>query len=148
MKECNSKVVVDMAVPFYPVVLILAGSDKPENPLELTGRAMDEEAFPTEVKETEVYLESLSSLCGRYWQVCFLAIIPKKRWHCIKGSDQSILLSKYKYRLDSGNPISMAPWRRWRCSNSLESHGTGGMLVALHCRSRHSRRKAPATVFI
>jgi predicted ATPase len=52
MKEYNSKVVVDIAVPFYQVVLILTGSDKPENPLELTGQAMDEEAFLTELKGT------------------------------------------------------------------------------------------------
>jgi hypothetical protein len=52
MKEYNSKVVVHMALPFYQVLLILTGSDRPENPLELTGRAMNEEAFLTELKET------------------------------------------------------------------------------------------------
>jgi predicted ATPase len=51
-KEYNSKVVVDIAVPLYQVVLILTGSDNIENPLELTGRAMHEEAFLTELKET------------------------------------------------------------------------------------------------
>jgi histidine kinase len=52
MKECNSKIVVDIAVPFYQLVLILTGSDITENPLELTGRAMNEEAFLTELKKT------------------------------------------------------------------------------------------------
>jgi predicted ATPase len=52
MKEYNSKVVVDIAVPLYQVVLILTGSDKPENPHELTGRAMHEEAFLTELEDT------------------------------------------------------------------------------------------------
>jgi hypothetical protein len=52
MKECNSKIVVDIAVPLYQVVLILTGSDITENPFELTGRAMTEEAFLTELKKT------------------------------------------------------------------------------------------------
>jgi hypothetical protein len=52
IKEYNLKVVVDAAVPFYQVVLILTGSDKTENPLELTRRAMNEEAFLAELKET------------------------------------------------------------------------------------------------
>jgi hypothetical protein len=51
-EEYNSKVVVDIAVPLYQVVLIMTGSDNTENPLELTGRAMNEEAFLTELKET------------------------------------------------------------------------------------------------
>jgi predicted ATPase len=52
MKEYNSKVAVDIAIPLYQLVLILTGSDNPENPLELTGRAMHEEAFLIDLKET------------------------------------------------------------------------------------------------
>jgi hypothetical protein len=52
MKECNLKVVADIAIPYYQIVFILTGCDKTENPLELTGRAMNEEAFLTELKET------------------------------------------------------------------------------------------------
>jgi hypothetical protein len=53
MKEYNSKVAIDIAVPLlYHLVLILTGSDNPENPLELKGRAMNEEAFLTDLKET------------------------------------------------------------------------------------------------
>ena len=52
MKEYTSKVVVNIAVPLYQLVLILTGSDKTENSFELIGRAMNEETFPTELKET------------------------------------------------------------------------------------------------
>jgi hypothetical protein len=72
MKECNSKVVVDRAVPLYQVVLILTGSDKPENPLELTGRAMNEEALIAEFKETENLQGEISFLRWKFLACAFL----------------------------------------------------------------------------
>jgi predicted ATPase len=73
MKEYNNlKVVVDILVPFYQVVLILTGSDPTENPLELTGRAMNEEAFLTELKETGSPYEEKVFIMRKIWACAFL----------------------------------------------------------------------------
>jgi hypothetical protein len=74
MKEYNNlKVVVDILVPFYQVVLILTGSDKTENPLELTGRAMNQEAFLTELKETGSPYEEKVFIMRKVWAYAFLS---------------------------------------------------------------------------
>jgi len=72
MKECHSKVAVDVAVPLYQVVLILTGSDKPENPHELTGRAMNEEAFLTELEERGSLIGELQFIMQKLAACAFL----------------------------------------------------------------------------